>query len=265
MKTFHRLWLVGAVAALGLTLSVSPVAAITGGDPDDGAHKNVGILYVADYEGFLFCSASLLAPGEVLTAAHCPMVLEAMGIGPEQVVVSFDELVSFDGIQVSTANPIAVTGWDVYPGFFYGGGNGILAGDVAVLHLAHDYTDSSPIQLPTVGFLDGQAARGGLVGQEFVNVGYGVNSVDRAWTNLRAVSTWNGERWFDFADFRALTPAQLVVSGGGCAGDSGGPVFFGDSNLQVAVSSTGSLNCGPSWGNSRLDTEAVLDWLEQYR
>jgi hypothetical protein len=59
--------------------------------------------------------------------------------------------------------------------------------------------------------------------------------------------------------------------GSGCGGDSGGPIFVGDSFTLVAIHTggyrlgvDGSL-CGRlSSLNHRIDTPIVLDWLYQF-
>jgi secreted trypsin-like serine protease len=53
--------------------------------------------------------------------------------------------------------------------------------------------------------------------------------------------------------------------GGTCSGDSGGPVFYpADSNVIVAVTSFG-LNpwCRGTDFAYRIDTEAVLEWIDE--
>jgi secreted trypsin-like serine protease len=50
--------------------------------------------------------------------------------------------------------------------------------------------------------------------------------------------------------------------GGTCNGDSGGPVYFGDSNVIAAVTSFGmNGQCKGLDFSYRLDRQEVLDWI----
>ena len=59
-----------AAAAFALTF-VAPASAITGGERDGARHPNVGLILFYDAKGRYRCSATLVSPTIVLTAAHC--------------------------------------------------------------------------------------------------------------------------------------------------------------------------------------------------
>jgi hypothetical protein len=263
---FRRSLIVGAAAAISLTLGLSPARAITNGTYDDNDHPNVGIMYFNDLPFTLgFASGSLLSAQEFLTAGHVTATLTAYGVTPGQVSVSFDAHVSLSPERViSTAEPIAVTGWVTHPGWWCNAA--ICRNDVGVIHLAESVS-VTPIDLPEVGFLDTEAAGGGLRGHAFVNVGYGFNSVDRYFYGPTANRTWEQRRMASSTEFTALTPHDLQQLGGGCFGDSGGPHFYGGDypNLVVAVGSYGDPTCTALEASERLDTQAVHDFLELYR
>jgi hypothetical protein len=67
--------------------------------------------------------------------------------------------------------------------------------------------------------------------------------------------------------FMALTPNHLDEHGGVCGGDSGGPVFYGgsDPNLVVATLVAMDERCSSLGVDQRLDTQSVLDFLDDYR
>lgn len=263
---FRRSLIVGAAAAMSLTLGQSPARAITNGTYDDNDHPNVGIVYINSLPFTLgFGSGSLLSSREFLTAGHVTAGLTAAGLSPGQVSVSFDEQVSLSPeLVISTAHPVAVTGWVTHPGWWCNAA--ICRNDVGVIHLAED-VDLTPIDLPAVGFLDAQAARGELRGHAFVNVGYGFNSLDRSFNSPKRNLTWEQRRMASSTEFMALTPNNLQQLGGTCFGDSGGPHFYGGDypNLVVAVTSTGDPTCTALEASQRLDTQAVHDFLELYR
>src|SRR3954471_17980651 len=84
----------GVLVAIVLAVAVSaPAGAIINGQPDDGAHPNVGTVIWRDGAGRLFrsCSGTLISRSVFLTAAHC--VIPFPGSEDEHVVgVSFDEI-----------------------------------------------------------------------------------------------------------------------------------------------------------------------------
>ena len=62
----------GAVAAaITLFVAAQPASAITGGEPDGEAHPNVGVIVFYDPDGRFRCSATLVTPTVLVTAAHC--------------------------------------------------------------------------------------------------------------------------------------------------------------------------------------------------
>src|SRR5919107_5765770 len=65
-----------ALAAVGLTLGLAvgaalPATAVTGGEPDGNGHPNVGLILYYTPDGRFRCSATLVSPTVLLTAAHC--------------------------------------------------------------------------------------------------------------------------------------------------------------------------------------------------
>ena len=63
-----------AIAGLALALvgaTALTASAITGGEPDGNGHPNVGMIGFYDATGRYRCSATLVSPTVVVTAAHC--------------------------------------------------------------------------------------------------------------------------------------------------------------------------------------------------
>jgi hypothetical protein len=265
---------VGLVIAMVLA-GAAPAAAITNGRDDGSGHPNVGALLVQlpDAGTFQLCSGSVLSPTEFLTAGHCTDFLDDQGLEPGQVSITFesDLRLQSDGT-VAPVSQIQATGWTTHPGF-----RDNLAkayNDVGVVHLSQPATGRSPVQLPAQGFLDAQAAAGGLRGHIFESVGYGLNGVDRSILSPRANVTWFGRRFVTTSPFMSLTPFYLKLLdntnatglGGGCFGDSGGPSFWvPGSGLQVAVATAGDPTCGTLDERQRLDTASVLSFLAAFR
>ena len=77
-----------AVAAMSLLAAAVPAAAITGGEPDGEGHPNVAL--IAFYEGGTRyrCTATLVTPTVLLTAAHCTMGTAG------KTLVTFDSVIA---------------------------------------------------------------------------------------------------------------------------------------------------------------------------
>lgn len=106
----------GAVLALATAM---PVGAITNGQPDGGAHPEVGQLFFyvpsdrdtrfTDGGSWFNCSGTLISPTVVLTAGHCTYgtghngaaTEESGGFGGNDVWVSFSEVPDYDGLPPS--------------------------------------------------------------------------------------------------------------------------------------------------------------------
>jgi len=55
-----------------------------------------------------------------------------------------------------------------------------------------------------------------------------------------------------------------VGSGGTCYGDSGGPHFVGSSDVVVAVTVTGDVNCRATDVDYRVDTDESRAFLSEF-
>lgn len=237
---------------------------VNGAPTGNSSYANVGaLLFDFDQNGVIngndiLCSGSLIAPTVFLTAAHCVFFFPANA----QLYVSFNADLYDPQIKV-----IAASGFHFDPLFGHDLGD---LHDLAVIILPANQTSGiSPLSLPRAGLLDGLAAKGGLVGTLFVNVGYGVDATQRGTPGF----TYDGLRKFSKSLFQALVPSWLVLSmnqhrtgeGGDCFGDSGSPKFFdGNTTLIVATVTNGDSNCRATSRDYRLDTAAARTFLGQF-
>ncbi len=144
--------------------------------------------------------------------------------------------------------------------------------DVGVLVLSRSVALSSYGALPPLGFLDllstGQNRKDGL----FTVVGYGSQGVLKPFAQddferyvgtaslIEVNSASNGDQGAKFTN----NPGAGKGPGGTCFGDSGGPVFWGTSNVIGATVSWGITPCVGVDYQFRLDTATAQDFIKTY-
>lgn len=179
----------------------------------------------AGYENF--CTATLIAPDVVLTAAHC--LLDGWGATRDPSTVFF-----LVGQDVATPDHVfSIQELHAHPGYDWDA-----AHDIGVALL------SEPAHLAVSGIepipFNGDPLEAGFVGVTVQNVGYGVTHDNQQ----------NTERWWTAQPVVELHESEFVVYGQGwssvCYGDSGGPsihTFTGTSEGAIRVVGT------VSWGD----------------
>ncbi|AUZ87670.1 pterin-4-alpha-carbinolamine dehydratase [Arthrobacter agilis] len=279
MRRFLRSSALLAATAVALSVAgASPASAITGGQPDGEEHPNVGlILAYGDDGGRYRCSATLIEPTVLLTAAHCTDGTVGSTLVTFDSVVAVappapfpdaaDPSVGYTDAEITGAGYLSGTA-ATHPGYsdFTDVDNW---NDVGLIVLDEPVTDIEPATIAPVGYLD-QFASPALNRTLFEVVGYGTEvrkpeagpqkPQPMSYPLIRRNTTSPGQK---------LTPQILQLQGnpndnrgggGTCFGDSGGPVFHGD--YIVAVTSyTYTANCRYLGGYQRVDIPVVQDWL----
>lgn len=279
--TFRRLVLL-VVATLSLTVSSAlPAPAITGGEPDVNRHPNVGLVaFYLEGDGPYRCSATLISPTVLITAAHCtegtsgatlvtfePVIAEEP---PLPLPVAVDPSVGYTPEELEAAGQLwgtAITHPD-YSGFTdLDNWN-----DVGVIVLSEPVTNITPATLAPVDYLD-QFQQPRLNKTIFELAGYGTE-VRKPETGpqkpqpmhyplIRRSTTSPGQKLTRQILQLQGNPNDNRGGGGTCFGDSGGPVFL--NGHLVAVTSYGyTANCRYINGYQRVDIAVVQDWLGSY-
>jgi hypothetical protein len=268
------------VLMLALGISMSPAQASTGGTPDGNTHPNVGLILFYDGTGRFRCSATLVSPTVLLTAAHCTdgtvgktLVTFDSVIAeqpPNPFPVAADPSVGFTEDEIAAAGYLSGTAF-THPEYsnFTDLDNW---NDVGVIVLDEPVTGIAPATISDLGRLD-QISTSQLRRTLFTAVGYGteVRKPESGPQKPQPMTYPLIRRYVDMPG-QKVTPQILQTNGnekdpfgtgGTCFGDSGGPVFLGGE--IVAVTSYGyTANCRYLGGYQRVDIAVVQDWLATF-
>lgn len=211
---------VAAAAAAGCVADEptvdSHVAAITNGVPDDG-DPAVGALFAG---GDVFCTATLIAPDVVITAAHC--------MGPEPLAVMFGPSIG------SPVSRRAIVHQRAHP-----------VHDLAVMRLSIP----APDDIVPVAVRD-EPLPPSAIGAPLRLVGFGLTSTGGdGELGVKHVGTSVLDVLDDFAFEFGPAPSQT------CLGDSGGPAFMVLDGVEVlvGVTSSGDARCEEYARDTRVD------------
>lgn len=266
---------VAILVGLGL---VSPASASTGGTPDGETHPNVGLIAFYDATGRYRCSATLVSPTVLLTAAHCT----AGTLG--KTLVTFESVlaeappsplpVAADPSKGYTAEELAAAGYlsgTAYTHPEYSDFTDLDNwNDVGVIVLDAPVTDIAPAPLADLGAADKITQPRKTL---FTAVGYGTE-VRQAETGPQKPTPQSYPliRRYVVMPGQKITPQVIQTNGnekdpfgtgGTCFGDSGGSLWL--DGKVVGVTSYGyTSNCRYIDGYQRVDIPVVAEWLDQF-
>lgn len=272
--------LAGAIlAGLGL-VAPAPATASTGGTADGDTHPNVAMIAYYDATGRYRCSATLISPTVLVTAAHCTE--GTLG----QTLVTFDSVIVPDVPPPGTPSPLPVAE-DVTAGYTEAEleAKGYLSGtahthpdysdftdldnwnDVGVIVLDEPVEGIAPAPVADLGAADAIKQPRKTI---FTAVGYGteVRQAESGPQKPTPMSYPLLRRYVEMPG-QKITPQVIQTNGnekdpfgtgGTCFGDSGGSLWL-DGEV-VAVTSYGyTANCRYIDGYQRIDIPVVADWL----
>jgi secreted trypsin-like serine protease len=218
-------------------------APIIGGQTETG-DPAVVLLVAQSNGGESFCTAEIVSPHVILTAAHCVDPATVGSGNSFQVFLGSD----INGPQGSQANLYLDVSETHYDTTF--DPNRLDSGhDVGVAILS---TASTVTPIP----MNRTALTQSMVGQPLRLVGYGISSGSdpsgQTAGTKRQVST-------PLSDFDSLFIDFGTASKGTCEGDSGGPAFMtiNGTEVIVGVTSFGPQGCDGGSTDTRVDTRAV--------
>ena len=262
-----------ALVVVLLLVTVTTAAAITFGEPTTD-YPYVGTLLFEQTSGFYSCSGTLLSPTVMLTAGHCteeagePNFRTWVSFEPEIVLdpTGYPDVFAYLDAEWITGEAIPHPSYDDFaewPNTY----------DVGVVLLDEPVVLDEYGALPELGLLDTLTKGQGRKDRQFTAVGYGMQGYippfymdhwarykgDVSLIEVKSASTGDGQS----AKF-TNNPGKGNGSGGTCFGDSGGPVFHGDSNVVGAVVSWGITPCIGVDYQFRMDTPTAQDFVNFY-
>jgi hypothetical protein len=285
----RRAVLSAALLLVLLTVAAAPAFAITGTYVEDYEHPFVGLVvfYDADGEFIWRCSGSLISPTVFLTAGHCADTIggavAARVYFQQDAGVNYDPALGFDPVTgypeycaAGTLGVTCATSDELY-NFDYPGGLRLPdTHDLGLLVLDQPIQLSEYGELPDAGILDTLATGPSRQDTIFTVSGYGLSYRNQPQSGkpnlsfrerLMATSTLVNLNSMLNNGFNLQTQGNGGGRGGTCSGDSGGPVFLGDtdSNLIVGITSFG-LNglCRGTDFAYRIDRPEVLEWINSF-
>ena len=215
------------------------VQGIFGGEETD-EYDAVAALVQDQGDGWVlvFCTATLIEPDLLLTAAHC------FGVGTPTWAYFGSNPLGGDGFFVDVESQVGHQGWDgtLDP-------NGEVENDIALVRLTQSVPGIDPIPLS----VEPGAA---LLGETGTHVGFGLSNGASEPATKRVADSEITELWHDFFLAQAL-------DGSPCSGDSGGPMFVEDEAGDLELAGVTSFiidSCGDRTGSTRVVD--YLDWIE---
>jgi hypothetical protein len=206
----------------------------------------------------------LISPTIVLTAAHCVDGIDSVSVTFDPAPLPLSSSGSISGLIDGTAHPNPEYSLDLHSAkAFYD----MSQFDIAVIELDQS-PGISPAPLPEQNLL--RPFRTGTRNRTFPVVGYGTfrdieppRGHELQFDGVRRVTTVPLKKLTDTLLYVQLNSSDNRGGGGGCFGDSGGPVFLGTTVVGEYTGVQGGL-CQTFGSYTRIDTGPARAFLDQY-
>ena len=271
MRLAQRLATTAAATVIGavLLLPGSASAIIEGTSDTANRFANVSVLQLnVEGEWFDFCSGTLVRADVVLTAAHCTDFLVEEGpdgFGPDDLRISFDP--EGDAPYYTVDYIVVHPDWPTAGPCFGNSKNACLAPpaeDIALVFLDKRVAGVTPAPIADEGYLDTLD----LKSETFTVVGYGTDEfITGSAAAPNAITVFDGIR--SYRDVTAIAAQDafpdrfLKITAGVCFGDSGGPLFHGETIVALNTW-TFSYRCSGPNLEYRVDSAPAQAFLDAY-
>ena len=216
------------ITATGV-FNVLPVSAVTYGDPVEAPQIEFPEVVPVWVGGKSFCTGTLITQQVVLTAAHC-VYGQA---GPFQISVG--------GSTLNNGRLIDIDATWYHPRY----DAAYNQNDIGLLHL------KTPANVSRLGILPSQSLKS--IGKKFLIVGWGTDQNGSVTGKLHRLNL-NDQKLASQKAFRGIYNPKTMIGagryfpdeilyGGGCTGDSGGPLYMGASRTIIGLTAFGARGC----------------------
>jgi secreted trypsin-like serine protease len=235
-------------------------ATIVGGSPANGQFF-ASVAFVSDrqQDAIYSCSASVIAPTVVLTAAHCAESETTAAVSPVAgfTVTTHSSDLSGPDVELSTISHIFIE-----PGFDRGSDR-----DDAALLILTTPTSAPPVMVPAPADANPIA-----IGTQAVVAGWGRTAFRKHGASRllhRGVTVVQSEAWCT-EHLRAFDPGLEMCAidspddrTSPCFGDSGGPLLLADGGrpLEIGIVSESNRRCSPSGPAMFTAMNAISRWV----
>jgi len=259
-----------AATAFVVLLLAAPAGAVIDGTSDTAnKYANVGVLQLnVEGEWFDFCSGTLVRADVVLTAAHCTDFLVEEGpdgFGPDDLRISFDP--EGDAPYYTIDHIVVHPDWSTAGPCFGNSKHACLAPpaeDIALVFLDESVAGVTPAPIAEEGYLDTLD----LMNETFTVVGYGTDEfITGSAASPKAITVFDGIR--SYRDVTAISAQDafpdrfLKITAGVCFGDSGGPLFHGETIVALNTWTFSWRCAGPNL-EYRVDSAVAQEFLATY-
>ena len=261
-----------AAAVCAVLLAAAPAGAVIGGTSDlDNKLANVGVLQLkVGTQWFELCSGTLVASDAVLTAAHCTDFLVEEGpdgFGPDDLRISFDPTPDDSSTYYTVDHIVVHPGWPTAGPCFGNSKHACLAPpaeDIALIFLDESVAGVTPAPIAEEGYLDTLD----LKNETFTVVGYGTDEfITGSGASPKAITVFDGIR--SYRDVTAIVAQDafpdrfLKITAGVCFGDSGGPLFHGETIVALNTWTFSWRCAGPNL-EYRVDSAVAQEFVATY-